>query len=123
AIAAGRTKFNEIQDAVRTDPTRTLERLRALRLIDRILPVTEDERSTRRRLYRIADNFLAFWLGLVDRHRAQIDLGLGPSILPVLLRELDDHLGPIWEEAFLLHLRRLAAEGALGDEIVAIGPF
>jgi AAA+ ATPase superfamily predicted ATPase len=123
AIAGGRTKFNEIKDAVRTDPTRTLERLRALRLIDRILPVTEDERSTRRRLYRIADNFLAFWLGRVDRNRAQIELGLGPTILPVLLRELDDHMGPVWEEAFRLHLRRLAAEGRLGEDLVAIGPF
>ena len=123
AIAAGRTKFSEIKDVVRTDPTRTLERLRALRLVDRLLPVTEDERTTRRRLYRIADNFLAFWLGVLARHRSQIDLGLGRTILPVLLRELDDYLGPRWEEAFRLHLRRLADEGRLGEDIVAIGPF
>ncbi len=123
AIAAGRTKFNEIKDVVRTDPTRTLERLRALRLVDRLLPVTEDERSSRRRLYRIADNFLAFWLGLLGRHRTQIDLGLGRTILPVLLRELDDHMGARWEEAFRLHLRRLADQGQLGEDIVAIGPF
>ena len=123
AIGAGRTKFNEIKDAVRTDPTRTLERLRALRLIDRILPVTEDERSTRRRLYRIADNFLAFSLGVLSRHRSQIELGMGRSILPVLMRELDDCAGPRWEEAFRWHLRRLAEEHRLGEEIVAIGPF
>lgn len=123
AIGAGRTKFSEIKDAVRTDPTRTLERLRSLRLIDRILPVTEDERSTRRRLYRIADNFLAFWLGVLARHRGQIDLGLGRTILPVISRELDDYYGPRWEEAFRLHLRRLADEGRLGEDIVAIGPF
>ena len=123
AIAAGRTKFSEIKDAVRTDPTRTLERLRALRLIERIVPVTEDEQRTRRRLYRIADNFLAFWLGVLARYRSQIDLGLGRSILPVLLRELDDYMGPRWEEAFRLHLRRLAERGAIGEEIVAIGPF
>ena len=123
AIAAGRTKFNEIRDAVRTDPTRTLERLRALRLIERMLPVTEDERHTRRRLYRIADNFLAFWLGAVSRHRSQIELGLGQTILPVLLRELDDHMGARWEEAFRAHLRRLADAGELGAEVVAIGPY
>lgn len=123
AIAAGRTKFNEIQDAVRTDPTRTLERLRSLRLVDRVLPVTEDERSTRRRAYRIADNFLAFWLGILGRHRGQIELGLGRSIMPVLLAQLDEHMGPRWEEAFRLHLRRLADAGELGEEIVAIGPF
>lgn len=123
AIAAGRTKFNEIKDAVRTDPTRTLERLRSLRLIDRLLPVTEDERTTRRRLYRITDNFLAFWLGVLTRYRSQIDLGLGRTISPVLLTELDDHMGARWEEAFRLHLRRLADSGQLGEDVVAIGPF
>jgi AAA+ ATPase superfamily predicted ATPase len=123
AIGAGRTKFSEIKDVVRTDPTRTLERLRELRLIDRVLPVTVEEHASRRRLYRIADNFLAFWLGVLVRHRTQIDLGLGRTILPVLMDELNDHMGPRWEEAFRLHIRRLADVGAIGEDIVAVGPF
>lgn len=123
AVAAGRTKFNEIRDVVRTDPTRTLERLRSLRLITRFLPVTEHEASTRRRLYRVADNFLAFWLGTLSRYRSQIELGLGRTILPVLMKELDDYMGPVWEEAFRSHLRRLADAGELGADIVALGPF
>lgn len=123
AIGAGRTKFGEIRDAVRSDPTRTLERLRELRLIDRMLPVTEEEGATRRRLYRIADNFLAFWLSVAARYRTQIDLGLGKSILPVLMREMDDFMGPRWEEAFRMHLRHQAQEGRLSPEIVAVGPF
>jgi len=47
-------------------------------------------------LYRVADNFLAFWLGVVDRYRAEIERGLGATILPVLLESLDDHMGPVW---------------------------
>jgi len=121
AIAAGRTKYNEIRDAVRAEPSRTLDRLQELRLVERLLPVGDDPERSRRRLYRVADNFLAFWLGLVEPYQAEIDRGLGPTILPVLADSLHDHMGAAWEEMFREHLRRLAAAGALGDQVVAVG--
>jgi AAA+ ATPase superfamily predicted ATPase len=123
AIAAGRTKFNEIEQVVRTDPTRTLDLLGRLRVVEKVVPVTADARRSRTSYYRIADNMLAFWLSLVDRYRAEIERGLGRSILSVLIRDLDDHLGGRYEEAFRFHLRRLAERGELGEGIVAIGPF
>ncbi|HVS99500.1 MAG TPA: ATP-binding protein [Solirubrobacterales bacterium] len=121
AIASGRTRHNEIEQAVRAEPGRTLERLVELRLVERLVPVTENPARTRRRIYRIADNFLAFWLGLLDRHRSAISRGLGKQILPVLTSQLDDHMGDRWESAFRQHLLRLAAADRLGEEIVDIG--
>ena len=122
AVAAGRTRHNEIKDWVRAEPSRTLDRLIELRLIERLIPVTETERS-RRRLYRVADNFLAFYLSLVERFRAEIERGLGESILDVLVTAIDDHMGLVWEAAFRDHLRWLAVAGQIGPQVVAVGPY
>ncbi|WP_214319481.1 ATP-binding protein [Nonomuraea sediminis] len=120
AIAEGYTKHNEIADVIRADPSRTLNDLLALRLVERIQPVTETQR-TRRKIYRIADNFLAFYLGTLSRVLPEIDRGLGDTIMPVLMESLNDHLGMAWEEAFRDHLRLRAAD--IGPEVVAIGSW
>lgn len=123
AIAAGRTKHSEIEHAIRADPARPLDRLVRLGFVERMIPVTSDPRRTRLRLYRIADNFLAFWLALVDPYRAEIERGLGRTILPVIRAGLSDFLGPRYEESFRAHLRLLADQGQLAPDVVAIGPF
>lgn len=123
AIAAGRTKHNEIGQAVGAEPARTLQRLIELRLVERVIPVTVSGERTRRRTYRIADNFLAFWLGIVEPYAAEIERGLGNTILGPLSERLDDHMGDRWEDAFRIHLRRLAANGELATDVVRIGAF
>lgn len=124
AIATGRTQYGQIKDYVKAEPQRTLERLIELRLVERLMPTGESERS-KRRIYRIADPFVRFHLGTAARFRTEIERGLGPSILPVLREALDDHMGDVWEEAFRAELRRRAAAGALpvDGHVVAIGPW
>lgn len=121
-IASGRTRYGQIKDAVRAEPARTLERLTELRLVERLVPVT-DQGVSRRAQYRVSDNFLAFYLQVLSRFRGEIDRGLGESILPVLIGCLDDFMGSRWEEMFRSHLRGLAATGQIGEEVVAIGPW
>lgn len=122
AIASGRGRYGEIKDLVRAEPARTLERLTQLRLVQRLVPVTEEGRS-RRVIYQITDNFLAFYLQVLSRYRSEIERGLGEGILPVLMASLDDFMGPRWEEAFRSHLRRLAVAGQFGEAVVAVGPW
>jgi hypothetical protein len=88
-----------------------------------VLPVTAAGTCSRRRVYRIADNFLAFWLGLIEPYGAEIERGLGSTILKPLVERIDDHMGPRWEEAFRAHLRRMAIAGQLPADIVRIGAF
>ncbi len=123
AIAAGKTRWAEIKDVVGTKPDRALERLITLRLVERVTPVTDDPQGSRRAVYRICDNFLNFWLSVVAKHRTQIERGLGRTILPVLLQEFSTYMGHPWEAAFRLHLTRLALQGRLGAEVVAIGDW
>lgn len=120
AIASGATRYGQIKDQLKAEPARTLDRLVELQLVERLIPVTETEHS-RRRIYRLADNFLAFYLGVLSRYRAEIERGLGASILGVLLGTLDEQLGPAFEQAFRDHLRGEAAAGRLGGGVVAVG--
>jgi AAA+ ATPase superfamily predicted ATPase len=124
AIATGRTQYGQIKDYVKVEPQRTLERLIELRLVERVMPAGESEHS-KRRVYRIVDPFVRFYLGTVAKYRTEIERGLGPSILPVLREAISDHMGDVWEEAFRAELRRRAGSGALGFDapVVAIGAW
>jgi uncharacterized protein len=120
AIAEGRTRHHEIADAIGTDPSRTLRDLQELRLVERVQPVTETGRS-RRRIYRITDNMIKFYLGVLGRYRDEINRGLGKTVLSAIRSSIDDHMGDCWEDAYRAHLRLRAAE--IHPETVAIGPW
>jgi AAA+ ATPase superfamily predicted ATPase len=123
AIAAKRTKHGEIKDAIGVDPSRVLTRLTQLRFVEQYVPVTENPERTTRKMYRIADNYLSFWLGHVERYRSQIERGLGGPIAGLLEDGLNDAMGAPWEEAFRRHVVREIAAGSLPGNIIALGPW
>jgi len=122
AIADGHTSFSAIKSTINSLPTRALSSLEDLRLIAKVQPVTEKP-STKLSYYRVADNFLAFWLGVIERHRPAIEQGLGPSLARVVAEQFDDFMGPRWEDAVREHVRQSAASGQLAKPVVAVGEF
>jgi AAA+ ATPase superfamily predicted ATPase len=126
AIAAGRSRHSEIVGAVTANRqvAKVLDDLETLRLIERVIPVTDDPRTrSGRTTYRIADNFLAFWLGLLEQYGSEIDRGQGTAVANAVMKRLDDHMGPRYEEAFRVHLRRLVGAGEFGPDALRVGPF
>lgn len=122
AIAAGRTRFAEIKQQLGADPTRALASLQELDLIERMLPVGRNA-DPRRAYYRVADNFLAFWLSAVEPHRPAISQRLGSGVAKVLAAQLDDFMGERWEEAFRAHLVHALAEDERVQPLVELGRF
>lgn len=122
AIAAGRTRYGEIKQVIGVEPARPLTALQDLRLVERVLPVAGNV-AHRAAYYRILDNFLAFWLAVVEAHRPMINRRLGRAIAPVLLRQLDHFMGERWEEAFRAHLVRALADDERVQPMVVLGRY
>jgi AAA+ ATPase superfamily predicted ATPase len=123
AIAEGHAKFSGIRDVAKMDPTRGLERLAAVRLVERRAPVTEALDQTRRRTHRIGDNFLTFWFRFVYPNRGEIERGLGAQVVrSSVLPKLDEHMGPVFKELARDHVRNLTVAGEL-DGVTRVGSW
>lgn len=122
AIAAGRTSFSEIKAVTGADPTRALRALQDLDLIRRIQPVRAKP-DTRRAIYRVADNFLDFWLSLVEPQREHIAWGNGPDAAAIIEQGFSDFMGPRWEQAFRGHLLEVARTDERLRPVAAVGEF
>lgn len=75
AIAAGKTKLNEIKLATGLDgATAYLDTLQQLHLVERIVPVTTSQpQKSRRGIYRLKDHYLRFWFRFVHPNRSQLE--------------------------------------------------
>lgn len=124
AIALGHRTFGKIKDFAAIDITRQLENLIALGLVERVVPVTEDPRKTRRAIYRIGDNFLAFWFRFINRNQANIFRGLGREVVDRMVRPaLPQYMGEPWEQMCRDFLRDRAARGELPVKVSSIGKW
>jgi AAA+ ATPase superfamily predicted ATPase len=83
-IALGAESFSALRERTGLAPASTSEALallEALGLVDRVTPVGEDSRRTRRVRYEVRDAFLRLWLAIVLPHREAFELGRGAGVL------------------------------------------
>jgi AAA+ ATPase superfamily predicted ATPase len=122
AIGAGAHRVSEIAGRLgrpATSMARPLERLLGLGLVRRELPFGEDEKGSKRGLYKIADPFFRLWFRVVAPYRAQLASGTPAARRQLLARFWDSLCAQGWEDLCRQQVARLAAESAVGQ----LGPW
>ena len=101
AIAAGKTRLNEIKHATGIEgATAYLDTLQQLHMVERRVPVTENQpHKSRRGIYRLRDPYVRFWFRYVHPNRSQLERGNAQIILNnQVLPQLDLFTGLAFEE-------------------------
>jgi len=122
AIGSGAHKASEIAGRIgrpATSLSRPLARLQGMGLVRREVPFGEDERSSKRSLYRIADPFTRLWFRVVAPHRALLATATETGRLGLLGKQWPQLLGEGWEDLCRLLVPRLDPSTPLG----ALGPW
>lgn len=95
-VALGADSFTAVRERAGLAPATTSEALATLEglgLLDRLTPVGEDPRRTKRVRYQVRDPFLRLWLSLVGPHREAFELGRGAGVLAAARDRLADSQG------------------------------
>lgn len=124
AIAAGKTRLNEIKQATEIDgATSYLDTLQQLHLIERVVPVTETQpHKSRRGIYRLKDHYLRFWFRYVHPNRSQLERGGNSFIFEnQVLPEIDHFSSLAFEEICQQYFWQNGLSGKLSFQPEKIG--
>jgi uncharacterized protein len=101
AIAAGKTRLNEIKQSKGIDgATAYLDTPQQLYLVERAVPVTENQpQKSRRGIYWLKDHYLRYWFRYILPNRSQLERGGGKIILEnQVMPEIDHFSSLVFEE-------------------------
>lgn len=102
-IAQGARRISEIaarMETKQTGLTKYIKTLIDLDLLERVVPVTEDNpEKSKMGQYRIKDNFIKFWFRFVYPYRGMIEAGLLDSVRDNIKEHfIENHVSYVYEE-------------------------
>ena len=118
AIAGGLTQHNEIAQqsgVASSNLSKKLERLVELGYVVHRHPVSAEGDDSARAVYRIDDPFFRFWFRYVARNRSRLDRGRMNEVLAEVMKDLDNVMGPAFEECCRQWAGRYAGETLVGS--------
>ena len=125
-IAAGNRKLSKIAAALeikQTGLTKYLRTLIELDILEREVPVTEDNpEKSKRGLYRIKDHFISFWFKFIFPNLSYIESGNVEFVAKKIKENfIDSHVSYIYENICAEKMWQLSSEGTWGFAISKVG--
>ena len=116
AIAAGNTKLSAIAGVLKvksTSLTKYLKTLIDLDILEREVPVTEDNpEKSKKGLYKIKDNYLRFWFAFVYPNMSFIESGHSRIVMDKIRKSLvRNHIAFVYEDVCRERMWEMNAEG------------
>ena len=116
AIAAGNTKLSAISGVLEvksTGLTRYLKTLMDLDILEREVPVTEENpEKSKQGLYKIKDNYLRFWFAFVYPNRSFIESGHSGIVMDKIRKGLvRNHIAFVYEDVCRERMWEMNARG------------
>ncbi len=108
SIASGNTKPKAISDDTKIplqSIPKYLKELQRIRLIRHDVPVTAREKSSRRGLYRIEDNFFDFWFRFIGPHLSDVEEGHDQFVEDHVMGDLKRYIGKKFERVCMEFLK------------------
>jgi AAA+ ATPase superfamily predicted ATPase len=114
-VGAGANRLSEIAGRcgeIATNLSRPLAKLISLGYLNKEIPFGENEKNSKKSLYKISDPFMNFYFQFIIPNRSFIELGRISPILFNLENHFSDYVGDYWE--------KLCRETVSGNEIDGI---
>ena len=125
AIAQGNKKLSAISKYTGIQATtlpKYLDELEEIELLERITPF--GEKNSRRGIWEIRDNFLAFWFRYIYPYKSYLEIGEMDEALNDVKRTIDEFIGKRFERAMREFLLIAGHQKLLGiPKIVEIGTW
>lgn len=128
AVALGNTRLNDIFTKTQIDKSKIsvyLKNLIELNILKRefsVLSSRKDQATSTRGLYRITDNFFAFWYKFVFDNLSDLEGGDVEGVLNhVILPQINDFASPVFEAVCIEYLRKKSQRAELPFRISKLG--
>ena len=114
-IGLGANKLSEIAGRcgeVSTNLSRPFAKLLALGYLEKEIPIGEDEKNSKKSLYKISDPFMNFYFRFIVPNRSYIELGRLNPIMNTFANEFSAYVSQYWE--------KICRDAVSGNEIDGI---